>query len=103
MGNGHMAGTNALARKGTGFVAAGELPPSDDEDEDDEEKPRGDGPKGHAKISDNRGDGNGSLARKGTGFVSAADLPDEDEDEEEDEKKNVQFDTPAAGAGEQKP
>eukprot|EP00444_Apocalathium_aciculiferum_P049544 CAMPEP_0183514374 /NCGR_PEP_ID=MMETSP0371-20130417/12835_1 /TAXON_ID=268820 /ORGANISM="Peridinium aciculiferum, Strain PAER-2" /LENGTH=682 /DNA_ID=CAMNT_0025711763 /DNA_START=32 /DNA_END=2078 /DNA_ORIENTATION=- len=91
-----------LARKGTGFVHMGELPPSDSEEEEEEEEedetPKAPkvlaggarqvvvedtGSRGSAKTKEG-----GNMARKGTGFVHMGELPgsdDEDEDEEEEE------------------
>merc|ERR1712070_1042070 len=88
----HEAGESKLARKGTGFVQLGELPPSDDEDEDEEDH--------HVKINDSKEDagekheaGESKLARKGTGFVHMGDLDDMDdeEDEEDEDEKHVRM------------
>merc|ERR1711959_312379 len=100
-----------VARKGTGFVHLGEIPPPSDEEDDDGEEDAG--PKGgktakindtqkktgfdqhnhdpnqHAKIQDTHGDNESKIVRKGTGFVHAGELPPtESEDEEEEEKEN---------------
>jgi len=87
-----------MARKGTGFVHMGELPPSDDEDEEEEEEPAE--PVKKVQISekdkdaarhgqgDDDGQSGGRMSRKGTGFVSMGELPPSDsEDEEEDEER----------------
>eukprot|EP00929_Paragymnodinium_shiwhaense_P019205 TRINITY_DN1317_c0_g1_i1.p1 TRINITY_DN1317_c0_g1~~TRINITY_DN1317_c0_g1_i1.p1 ORF type:complete len:1262 (-),score=481.25 TRINITY_DN1317_c0_g1_i1:205-3990(-) len=85
------AAESKLARKGTGFVHVGELPPSDDEDEEEDEAPKKPSGSSKVKIDDKKGDGGGAdagskLARKGTGFVHMGELPpSDDEDEEEDE------------------
>jgi len=68
---------NKIARKGTGFVHVGELPPSDDEDEEEEAH--------HVKIQDSQGHTENKIARKGTGFVHAGELPDSDDEFEDEE------------------
>jgi serine/threonine protein kinase len=85
----HGDNENKIARKGTGFVHIGELPPSDDEDEDEDEGP----PKAaHVEIKEEAGHTENKIARKGTGFVHVGELPpsdDEDEDEEPVKKAHV--------------
>jgi len=81
---------NKLARKGTGFVSLGELPPSDSEESEDEERPK----PARVQIQDEKdakahdAEVCNKLGRKGTGFVSVGELPpsDDEEDSEEEEE-----------------
>merc|ERR1712087_363146 len=84
-GAGHEKSDSKLARKGTGFVHVGELPPSDDED-DEEAK--------HVNIqAENDGasheKSDSKLARKGTGFVHVGELPPSDDEDDDEEAKKV--------------
>jgi len=98
-----------IARKGTGYVYASELPVSDDEDDEDEEEAA---PVKEKKVkmapatsSGSKASDGGKIARKGTGYVHASELPvSDDEEDEEDEPapkaKGVGFKVGAGAAGE---
>merc|ERR1719447_1918463 len=76
-----------VARKGTGFVSAADIPDTDDEDEEDApcagqgrtvgfKEDMGNAAKGHQT--------DGKVARKGTGFVNASEIAVDSDEEDED-------------------
>eukprot|EP00913_Durusdinium_trenchii_P013206 g12395.t2 len=90
---GHDTGTAKAIKKGTGFVAPADLPPSDDEDEEDEEMQVPPGTRGVSFSADARSDSerkSSAVVKKGTGFVAMTDLPVSDDEEEEEEQPQVE-------------